>query len=137
MKLKGMRIMSKLFMYGTSLGEMEQLMILAPNFSPRRSGIIINNYFNCKGGDKDCNFNMISIINRCNDCGHIHSNNLSSVDRLGYKDLVKECFGKIKSYSLKGRLKLLINNFKGEMFLSPGHKEKFYNALHNRDLDIY
>lgn len=42
--------MSKIFMYGTSLGEIEQLMMMAPNFSPRRSGIVINNYFNCEGG---------------------------------------------------------------------------------------
>lgn len=42
--------MSRLFIYGKPLGEIEQLMMMAPNFSPRRSGIIINNYFNCGGG---------------------------------------------------------------------------------------
>jgi hypothetical protein len=31
--------MSKLFMYGTSLGGIEQLMVMAPNFQPRRSGV--------------------------------------------------------------------------------------------------
>jgi hypothetical protein len=41
--------MLKLFMYGTSLGGIEQLMVMAPNFQPRRSGIVINNYFNCEG----------------------------------------------------------------------------------------
>jgi len=49
---KGMRIMAKLFMYGTSLEEIEQLMVMIPNFQPRRSGIVINNYINCKGGEK-------------------------------------------------------------------------------------
>ena len=49
-KKKGMRIMSRFFMYGTSLEGIEQLMMAAPNFSPRRSGIVINNYFNCEGG---------------------------------------------------------------------------------------
>jgi len=34
--------MSKLFMYGTSLEGIEQLMMLAPNFPQRRSGIVIN-----------------------------------------------------------------------------------------------
>ncbi len=41
---KGMRTMSKVFMYGTSLEGIEQLMVMVPNFQPRRSGIIINKY---------------------------------------------------------------------------------------------
>ena len=45
---KGLRTMSKLFMYGTSLEGIEQLMVMVPNFQPRRSGIVINNYFNCE-----------------------------------------------------------------------------------------
>ncbi len=63
--------MSKLFMYGTSLEGIEQLMMLVPNFQPRRSGIIINNYFNFKEGVKNCNCNMLNVSNRCNDCGYI------------------------------------------------------------------
>lgn len=46
--------MSKLFMYGTSLEGIEQLMVMVPNFQPRRSAIVINNYFNCQGGDENC-----------------------------------------------------------------------------------
>ena len=33
--------MSKFFMYGTELHELEQLMMLVPNFMPRRSGVIV------------------------------------------------------------------------------------------------
>ncbi|MBU5311592.1 hypothetical protein KQI38_06090 [Tissierella carlieri] len=128
--------MSKLFMYGTSLEGIEQLMVLVPNFQPRRSGIVINNYFNCKGGVIDCNCNVINVSNRCNDCGYIHSGILFDMDKVGYKDLVRECFGKIKSYSLRGRLKLLTNNFKGELFLNNAHKERFYNELHKQNIDI-
>jgi hypothetical protein len=51
---KGLRTMSKLFMYGTSLEGIEQLMVMVPNFQPRRSAIVINNYFNCQGGDENC-----------------------------------------------------------------------------------
>ena len=36
---KGLRTMSKLFMYGTSLEGIEQLMVMVPNFQPRRNGI--------------------------------------------------------------------------------------------------
>jgi len=58
----GLRAMSKLFMYGTSLETIEGLMVMVPNFQPRRSGIVINNYFNCGGGVKDCNCNDIEMI---------------------------------------------------------------------------
>lgn len=41
---KGLRKMSKIFMYGTFLEGIEQLIVMVPNFQPRRSGIVINNY---------------------------------------------------------------------------------------------
>ena len=69
---KGLRIMSKLFMYGISLEGIEQLMMLVPNFQPRRSGIVINNYFNCGGGVKDCNCNVINTNKDWNKCGYIN-----------------------------------------------------------------
>ncbi|WP_395546899.1 MULTISPECIES: hypothetical protein [unclassified Lacrimispora] len=34
-------MMSKFFMYGTELHELEQLMMLVPYFMPRRSGVIV------------------------------------------------------------------------------------------------
>ena len=40
--------MSKLFMCGTSLVGIEQLMVMVPNFQPRRSGVVINNYLIAK-----------------------------------------------------------------------------------------
>ena len=35
--------MSKFFMYGSELQELEQLMMLVPNFLPRRSGVVYVN----------------------------------------------------------------------------------------------
>ncbi|MBU5426976.1 hypothetical protein KQI41_11185 [Tissierella pigra] len=128
--------MSKLFMYGTSLEGIEQLMVMAPNFQPRRSGIVINNYFNCEGGVKDCN-SVINVSNRCNDCGCIHSSFLSNVDKISYKGLINECFRKIRNYSFKDRLKHLTDSFKGEIFLNPKHKERFYRVIYEQDIDIY
>jgi hypothetical protein len=129
--------MSKLFMYGTSLEGIEKLMMMAPNFSQRRSGIVINNYFNCKGGVVDCNCNVIHVSNRCNDCRYIHSGILFDMDKVRYKDLVKECFGKIKNHSLKHRLKFLTNKFEGEIFLNHSHKKRFYQVFHKQDIDIH
>ncbi len=82
--------MSKLFMYGTSLEGMEQLMVMVPNFQPRRSGIVINNYFNCRGGDEDCKLSMINIDDRCCNCGYNGSNFKGNVDKKRYKDLVMD-----------------------------------------------
>lgn len=58
------------------------------------------------------------------------------MDRCKYKNLVRECFGKINNYYLKDRLKFLTNKFKGEIFLNYNHKEKFYNVLQKQDLNI-
>ena len=134
---KGLGTMSKLFMYGTSLEGIEQLMVMVPNFQPRGNGIIINNYFNCQGGDGDCKIGVINVDDDCKECGHIGSNFKINVDRCRYKDLVRECFGKINNYYLKERLESLANNFKGEIFLNHNHKERFYNFLRNQDLDIH
>lgn len=51
--------MSKYFMYGTELQELEQLMMLVPNFMPRGSGVIVVK----KIHDKKENL-------RCSDCNN-------------------------------------------------------------------
>lgn len=89
--------MSRYFMYGTSLEGIEELMMLVPNFQPRRSGIVINNYFNCKRGVKDCNCNMINVSNRCNDCGYIHCDILSNVGKVDTKIWLKNALEKLKT----------------------------------------
>ncbi|WP_202708541.1 hypothetical protein [Sporosalibacterium faouarense] len=128
--------MSKLFMYGTSLEGIEQLMMLVPNFQPKRSGIVINNYFNCKGGVKDCNCNVANVSNRCDTCVYIHPSIMLNVDKVEYKHIIRDCFGKIKNHFLKDRLKLLTSNFKGEIFLNHNHKEIFYHVLNKQDIYI-
>ena len=133
---KGLRTMSKLFMYGTPLEGTEELMVMVPNFQPRRSGIVINNYFNCRRGVKDCNCNVINVSKDLDKCGYIGSDFEANVDKKRYKDLVMECFGKIKNNSLRERLKTLSKSFKGEVFLNHRHKERFYNFLQDQDLDI-
>lgn len=42
--------MSKLFMYGSELQELEQLMMLVPNFLPRISGVIVVQRFRNEEG---------------------------------------------------------------------------------------
>ena len=131
-----MRTMSKLFMYGTSLEEIEQLMVMVPNFQPRRGGIVINNYFNCKGGGEDCKLSVINVDDSCRNCGYNDSKFKDNVDKKSYKDLVMDCFGKINNKLLRERLKELTKSFKGEVFLNYHHKERFYNFLQDQDWEI-
>lgn len=164
---KGLRIMSKLFMYGTSLEGIGQLaveciqsplpmvkfldipgmrptiiyyinrvrasMVMVPNFQPRRSGIVINNYFNCRGGGENCKLSVINVDDSCRNCGYNDCNFKVNVDKKRYKDLVMECFGRIKNNHLRERLKELSKNFKGEVFLNHHHKERFYNFLQGQE----
>ena len=71
-------------MYGTSLEGIEQLMVMVPNFQPRRSGIVINNYFNCGGGEKDCNCNIINVSKVLEKYGYIDSDFKINSDRYRY-----------------------------------------------------
>jgi len=125
--------MSKLFMCGTSLEGIEELMVMVPNFQPRRSGIVINNYFNCQGGDGYCKLSVINVDDRCKNCGYNDLNLKRNVDKKRYKDLVMDCFGKINNKSLRDRLKELSINFKGEVFINHYHKERSYNFLEGQD----
>ena len=58
------------------------------------------------------------------------------MDKKRYKDLVIDCFGKIKNNSLRERLKELSKNFRGEVFLNYQHKERFYNFLQKQKWEI-
>lgn len=98
---KGLRPISKLFMYGTSLEGIEQLMVMVPNFQPRRSVIVINNYYNCRGGEKDYKICVINVDDGCRDCISDNWYFKINLDNLRYKDLVKECFRKLNNYYLK------------------------------------
>lgn len=128
--------MSRYFMYGTSLGGIEQLMMLTPNFQQRGSGIVINNHFNCKGGIKSCNgcLAMVKARDNPNDCFCFKEKLWA--DEIEYTDLIRYCFGRINNYALKNRLKLLSNKFTGELFLNHIHKERFYNVHHKQDVEV-
>lgn len=128
--------MSRYFMYGTSLGGIEQLMMLAPNFPQRRSGIVINNHFNCEGGIKICNGCVEKVKRRGNtsDCFWFKEN--LEADEIEYTDLIRDCFGRIKNSALKDRLKLLSGRFTGQLFINHNHKERFYRLIQKQDIDI-
>ena len=129
--------MSRYFMYGTSLGGIEQLMMLAPNFPQRRSGIVINNHFNCEGGIKICSGCVAKIKSRGNPNDCFCFKEKLEADEIGYTDLISDCFGSIKNYALKERLKLLSGKFTGELFQNHNHKKRFYHVHHKQDVEIW
>lgn len=89
-----------------------------------------------EGGAKDCNCNSFNVSKGLDNCGYIGSDFKPNVDKKRYKDLVMECFGKIKNNSLRERLKAPSKNFKGGSILNHRHKERFYKFLQDQDLDI-
>lgn len=129
--------MSRYFMYGTSLGGIEQLMMLAPNFTQRRSGIVINNHFNCEGGMNICNRCVANVESRSNPNDCFCFKEKIKADEIKYSDLIKDCFGRIKNYVLKNRFKLLSNKFTGELFLNHNHQERFYHVHHKQDIEVW
>ena len=129
--------MSKFFMYGTSLESIEKLMMMAPNFIPRGSGIVIQNYFNREGGVFNCDCCEDSERSKSFTNIRINLEGKLEGDEIKYKDLIKASFGQINNNDLRIRLKILSNKFKGEIFLNQNHKDNFYGFIYKQDIDIY
>jgi len=117
--------MSKFFMYDSELQELEQLMMLVPNFLPRRSGVIVVQRFRNEevpsGFERDyehipayCSSNVFSGVKNKITGGYIT-----------YEELVCSCFEKCESHHLNVRLGDLIRSHDGELFLSPNHRSRF------------
>ena len=112
-------------------------MMLAPNFSPRGSGVVINNHFNCKGGINICNGCVAKVKSRGNPNDCFCFKEKQEADEINYTDLIRDCFGRIKNYALKDRLKLLSGRFTGQLFLNHIHKERFYHVHHMQDVEVW
>lgn len=116
--------MTKLFMYGTDLQELEQMMMMVPNFKPKGSGIMV---LNCKDerGDFDYRGYGNIALQNCSS-GKYFCLKEKRVNYLNdYSDLIKDCFKNIKNNLLKRRLHLLIKDFQGELFINDRHRERF------------
>ncbi len=121
--------MSKFFMYGTDLQDIEQMMMLVPNFIPRRSGVVVV---------KKLKYEKANVI--CPDCDRYkcspcRDNNFSCIEEkaaageICYEKIVNDYYKNFKSYNLKKRLELLIRNFNGDIFLNPIHHSRFHTIL--------
>lgn len=129
--------MSKFFMYGTFLEGIEKLMMMAPNFIPRRSVIVIQNYFNREGGIFNCDCCEDNERSKSFTNIRINLEEKLEGDKIKNKDLIKASFRQINNNDLRSRLKILRNKFKGEIFLNQSHKDRFYGFIHKQDINIY
>ena len=111
-------------------------MVMVPNFQPRRSGIVINTFFHCQRGDEDCMVGVINVDDSCSDCISDDLNFKINLDKKRYKDLVMNCFGRIKNNFLRDRSKELSKSFKGKVLLNYQNKERFYNFLQEKSSRI-
>jgi hypothetical protein len=128
--------MSKFFMYGTELQELEQLMMLVPNFIPRRSGVIVVKKVEKKKEAASCE-----------ECGYPVSNNFNETDcicftkklvgkLICYEDIVESCYKECGLYHLNRRLDQLVNNFDGEIFLNPIHRSRFHTVCRLQNVSL-
>lgn len=117
--------MSKFFMYGSELQELEQLMMLVPNFLPRRSGVIVVQRFRSEEGSTGLERDFEHITAYCSSNVSSGVTNKIAGGYINYEEIVCSCFEKCESHHLNVRLGDLIRNHDGELFLSPKHRSRF------------
>jgi len=121
--------MSKFFMYGTELQDIEQMMMLVPNFITRRSGVVVVKklqYENEGVSCPDCDRYKRS---RCRDNTFSCFAEKVAAGEICYKNIVNDYYKNLKSYHLKKRLEQLIRKFNGDIFLNPIHSSRFHTIL--------
>ena len=128
--------MSKYFMYGTELQELEQMMMLVPNFMPRRSGVIIVKKLQNKNESIrciDCNYFIGSQCSK-NICSCFTER--LEAGMICYETIVKNCYKEFKSYHFKRRLARLVRNFDGDIFINPIHRFRFYKVCRIQNVSM-
>ncbi|AMJ41559.1 hypothetical protein [Anaerotignum propionicum] len=121
--------MPRLFMYGTELQEMEQLMMLVPRFSPRQKGlIVVGETTDVQGGIKKCRS-----YEKCgkDNCGKTTCTNLTNstgMGRVHYREMIIECFSEISHFYFRKRLSDLVASSTDDWFISEAHEGRFENV---------
>jgi hypothetical protein len=123
-------------MYGTDYQELEQLMMLVPNFMPRRSGVIVVKKVEKKKELEECQACDYPISDCCNDTPCIYFAERLAVGMVDYAAIVDNYFKECGSYYLKRRLEALVRQFDGEIFLNPIHRARFYTVCRLQNVSI-
>jgi hypothetical protein len=123
-------------MYGTDLHDLEKLMMLVPNFMPRRSGVIVVKKVKDKKETVGCQACKYPISDCCNDTPCIYFAERLTAGLVDYAGIVENHFKDNRSLRLKRRLDDLVKNFGGEIFLNPIHRFRFYTVCRLQDISI-
>ena len=123
-------------MYGSELQELEQLMMLVPNFLPRRSGVIVVQRIRNEEGSTGFERGNERITEFCKSTSTSRVSNQIAVGGITYEEIVYSCFEKCKSHHLNVRLRDLIRNHDGELFLSPFHRSRFQTVCRIQNVSI-
>jgi hypothetical protein len=125
--------MSKLFVYGTELEEFEQLMMLVPNFLPRKREVIVLK----KIVKEEEDLGLKTISNYFTDISGLKATNHISNNKNIYDQIVRKCFEKNECVNLNKRITYLIKNDYGEIFLNQVHRSRFLSVcrLQNQSIE--
>lgn len=117
--------MSKFFMHGSELQELEQLMMLVPNFLSRRSGVIVVQRIRNEPEFLEHGECRKRITDYCGSKPSSPMSKLIAAGDISYEGILARCFEISDSYSLKKRLTDLIRKNDGELFLNSIHESRF------------
>jgi len=127
--------MSKYFMNDSELQDIEQLMMLVPNFLPRSSGVIVVHGFGKESRQKREAEVLPTIMEQFRfDLDIVQLNNYGSP--ISYDHLIASCFQERKSYQFRSRLEYLIRNFSGDFFTSPTHRSRFDSVCRLQEIPV-
>lgn len=127
--------MSKYFMNDSELQELEQLMMLVPNFSPRGSGIIVVHGFgkaDAQEREEEIFPTLTEQFRFDSDIGCLNSNGRDA----SYDRFISSCFHDCKSYRLQSRLENLIRNYSGDFFISQTHRTRFGSVCRLQEISV-
>jgi len=97
--------MSKYFMFDSELQELEQLMMLVPNFLPRGSGVVVVHGFANDDHPSRVQVPLPNVIDQFGfetKLGHLYGIEES------YERLLSKCFHECKFYRFRSRLEYMI-----------------------------
>lgn len=122
--------MAKFFMYDSELQELEKLMMLVPNFSPRKSGIVILREIVNNDEQVRVQIALPYLINQLGSGSPI-----SGVEGY-YQSVIANCFHECKFYRFRSRLEYLIRTCSGDFFTSPTHKARFDSVCRLQEIPV-
>lgn len=124
--------MSKFFMYDSELKDLEQLMMLVPNFVPRGSGMVVVHGF----VKEDPHQAQVTLQNFINQVGvKSYARFLDRIEDV-YDSIIANCFHECKFYSFRSRLEYLIRTCSGDFFISQSHRGRFDSVCRLQEIPV-